>query len=128
MREYVSAIGEFAPTVLDGEASGDAGMMYLIRPFQMEATDPWNGGHTEATASQERRLECDLELARLTTAPLPWKSGRLAREPGHPMVRKAALWRGVCSPTTRRVSWSSSPATRKARPRVPVVKDYARAS
>jgi hypothetical protein len=79
--------------------------MDWIRPFHMESHGPVEWGPDGGDCFASAKLECDLELARLTTAPLPWKSGRLAREPGHPMVCKAALWCGVCSATTRRVSW-----------------------
>jgi hypothetical protein len=84
MHEYVSAIREFRGNVPVVKLRAMAGCLTGSAPSIWKPWTPWNGGHTEATASQERRLECGLELARLTTAPLPWKSGRLCARASTP--------------------------------------------
>jgi hypothetical protein len=127
MRKCVSAIREVRGKLPRYEASGDGGMMNWIPPCQMESCGPleWQATGRRLLRGAKPPVRRGARAASSCRTPVEIKSTRArAKAPNGPQNR--AL-RGVCSLTTREVSWSSSPATRKAGPRVPVVKDYVRA-
>jgi hypothetical protein len=93
--------GEFAANVLGGEASGDGGMMDWIHPFpDGRARTRGMGSHRKASLRRSKApVRPGAHAGNSRRTPVEIKSTR-ARA-GHPMVRKAAALRGVCSPTTR---------------------------